>query len=103
MARFRRNVPNHIKKLALLPFFLPDPSAGTDLADGDLAVLAGVGAVLIEDPGLLRAAGGVEIPLAQGVHVLVAGMHIHLLGRAPLGEAFGDILFDATEPAWVTY
>lgn len=50
-----------------------------------------------------RAAGGVEIPFAQGVHVLIAGMHIHLFGLAPSGEVLGDILVDATEPAWVTY
>jgi len=33
----------------------------------------------------------------------LAGMHVHLLGRAPLGEVLGDILFDSMEPAWVTY
>lgn len=36
-----------------------------------LAVLACVGVVLVEGPGLLRAAVGVEIPFAHGVHILI--------------------------------
>jgi len=92
-----------VEGLAFLPLLCPQGRARMDLADSVLAILTGVGAVLVEDPGLLRATAGVEIPLAQSIHVLIAGMHIHLLGLAPLGDVFGDILVDATEPAWVTY
>ena len=71
---------------------------GANLAGGAFAVLAGVCAVLIEDPGFLLAAGDSEILFAQhdsprqgesprqGVHALIVGMPVHLLGLAPLGD-----------------
>src|SRR5450756_651665 len=89
-----------VKRLALLASLLSLQTIGTDLADGVLAVLTGVGTVLVEDLGLLLAIPGLTVPGSQGVHVLVAGMHVHLLGRAPSGRVLGDILVDATEPAW---
>jgi len=51
-----------VERLAFLPFLLSEQTARTDLADGVLAVLAGVGAVLIEDPGLLLAILGLTVP-----------------------------------------
>ena len=43
------------------------------------------------------------VPFAQSVHVLIAGMPIHLLGLAPLDKVLGDVLVDVTEATWVTY
>ena len=71
-----------VEELALLSSLLPEERAGTD---GVLAVPACIGAVLVEDPGLLRASRSVEVRLAQGSHVLIAGMPIQLLGLAPSG------------------
>jgi len=51
-----------VERLAFLPFLLSEQTARTDLADGVLMVLAGVGAVLIEDPGLLLAILGLTVP-----------------------------------------